>query len=177
MNAERYEPPSFLIAPYEEIIFSIERLKLTMVKKNKKPNGDIEFEIRKDFISELTQLQEVRDFVHACCERERRLSINFIHLMQLAVDEAFCNIVEHGYMGKVGNSIVIATLFLPNGIFFQLSDKGISLDPNNIPEYALKPEEGGIGWHLIKEIADYIVYAQKEAEHDWNHLRIFKSYH
>lgn len=85
------------------------------------------------------------------------------YAVQIAVDEACTNIIEHAYGGESGEEIEIITKILDNGIELVLKDGGISFDPQSVPE----PDSsvplndlaiGGAGVFLIKKMMDEVDY-------------------
>lgn len=129
------------------------------------------------FRSELSQLKAVRKFVQSCCQKVPGNTKKLANQLQLAINEAFCNIVKHSYGGVTGQNIIIQSNNFEEGILFQLSDQGQVFNPDTIRNLNLTgAQENGFGWYLIQEIADEITYIQKPTEIGWNHLRIFKRY-
>lgn len=129
------------------------------------------------FQGDLSNLKSVRDFVHKCCENGGDKALNHSANLQLAINEAFCNIVKHSYKGQAEHGVVIESKLLDDGILFQLSDKGPPFNPQDIPEPSFDgDQENGFGWHIIKVLTDHIAYVQKKSDYGWNHLRIFKRY-
>lgn len=129
------------------------------------------------FHSDLSQARAVRDFVQRLClqapgDRER---LN--QELQLAINEAFCNIVVHGHKRTRGEIILRGELG-DEGVVLELSDQGTVFDPSAVvdPSFA-GDRDCGFGWYIVKEIADRVIYARKESEKGWNHLKIFKKYH
>lgn len=129
------------------------------------------------FNSEIAQLKAVRKFIQLCCKNLPGFPDKLICKLQLAIDEAFCNIIKHSYHGRPGNNITIRCKLLNASILFQLSDSGEIFNPGEIPEPNFTGEkESGFGWYIIKEIADSISYIQKKSATGSNHLYIFKRY-
>lgn len=126
--------------------------------------------------SSLEQLKTVRQFVQHCCQKAPGNTELLAIKLQLAINEAFCNIVEHGYENRPGD-IILQVEFQEDGLVFQLSDRGVNFNPGDVVEPDMTGErEDGFGWHIIKEVADSVSYIHKESETGWNHLRIFKKY-
>ncbi len=129
------------------------------------------------FSSDLSQAKAVREFVRRLClqapgDRER-----LDQELQLAINEAFCNIVIHGYKRTKGEIILRGELG-EEGIVLELSDQGPVFDPSAVADPSFTGDrDDGFGWYIVKEIADRVIYARKESEKGWNHLKIFKKYH
>lgn len=130
------------------------------------------------FNSVLTQLEAVRSFTKELCCRSpgnvERLSAE----LQLAVDEIFTNIVIHGYEQKSGAPICINRVYLPDEIVIEIADQGQPFNPAEIlPINLFGDQDHGYGWHLIRQIADRVVYTPKKTQNGWNRLSIFKKYY
>lgn len=125
--------------------------------------------------SNYLQLNQIRDFVKNVCVQAKGCTEKLIVEMQLIVNEAFANIVEHAYKKNNEEEVLIRANFEDEGIFFELSDRGRSFDPRLIEEPSFTGDkENGFGWHIIKKLADEISYVAKPSETNWNHLRIYK---
>ena len=75
----------------------------------------------------------------------------------LAVHEACANAIEHGYVGKVGQSLVIACRASGQGLEVRIRDQGQPFDITSAPE--LPPDElreGGRGVFLIRRLMDEV---------------------
>lgn len=129
----------------------------------------------KSFQADMNETRKVRDFVVNECKKIGELDENQVYLLQLAINEAFCNICEHGYKGLKKGEIKIKCEITEDGIAFTLSDQGVSFDPASINKpYITEEETKGFGLLLIRKIADQITYVHKDTENGWNQMRIFK---
>jgi anti-anti-sigma factor len=129
------------------------------------------------FSSDLSQLSALRDFIKKICINAKGNSGRLLEQLQLAINEAFCNIVKHSYKGKPGQIIIVNGELQKEGILIEISDQGPPFNPSQIPEPSLAGDkDDGFGWFIIKAIADHISYVGKKSETGWNHLRIFKRY-
>jgi serine/threonine-protein kinase RsbW len=90
-----------------------------------------------------------------------------IYSVQLAVDEACTNIIEHAYEGEGRGDIVCICEAIPDGLEIELRDKGKPFDPGRIPD----PEVGvplesfgsrGAGVFLMKKLMDEVSYVFSE---------------
>lgn len=130
------------------------------------------------FNSVLNQLEAVRRFTKELCCKSPGNVDRLSSEMQLAVDEVFTNIVVHGYDNKAGSPICISRVYLPEEVVLEIADQGNSFNPYEIPPLNLfGDQDHGYGWHLIRQIADRIVYTPKKTQNGWNHLSIFKKYY
>jgi anti-anti-sigma factor len=129
------------------------------------------------FTSDLSQTRTVRDFVQRLCLQAPGDCERLNDELQLAINEAFCNIVVHGYKGARGE-IMLRGELRDEGILLELSDQGAVFDPSAVADPSFAGDrDNGFGWFIVKEIADKVIYARKESEKGWNHLKIFKKYH
>lgn len=120
-------------------------------------------------------LSQVREFVALHAKRQ-----GFTHKqvsdLQLAVDEAYTNIIKHAY-GNSDNEIVeIYLKFDQEKICVSLFDNGVSFEPKNYnrPNLDKKIKErkrGGMGVYLIHQLMDSVTY---HANPDKNEIRLCK---
>ena len=95
--------------------------------------------------------------------------------MQLAVEEAFINIIRHGYHGAYG-TILIAMDFEEGSLKVKIEDDAPLFDPTRFqePDFSAALEErpvGGLGIHLIRSLSDEMRY---EYENGKNRLMLIK---
>jgi serine/threonine-protein kinase RsbW len=84
-----------------------------------------------------------------------------VYAVQLAVDEACANIIEHAYGGEGGGEIECTCEVSPARLRLVLRDSGRSFDPASIPPPDLDSEleqrqVGGLGLFLIHKIMDEV---------------------
>ena len=130
--------------------------------------------VKGEFISDLSQLEEVRKFVNRICMQAPGDGKRLGDEMSLIINEAFCNIVKHGDSKK---PIRITAELRKEGITLELLDQGLPFDPENNNPNLTGNFDGGYGWHIMKELSDSLSYEKKKTLDDWNHFRVFKSYH
>jgi anti-anti-sigma factor len=129
------------------------------------------------FTSDLFQLTEIRKYIDQLCSHASGNAILLSELLQLAINEAFCNIIKHGYKNKKGCQIIIQGTLDDEGITIELTDHGESFNPLSVQEPSLMgTKDGGYGWFLIREIADHVTYVEKKTTGGWNHMHISKKY-
>ena len=95
--------------------------------------------------------------------------------MQLAVEEAFINIVRHGYHGSYG-AILIAMDLGEGRLTVKIEDDAPPFDPTRFqePDFSADLEErpvGGLGIHLMRSLSDEMRY---EYENGKNRLMLIK---
>jgi len=107
-------------------------------------------------------LQGIRDFIEIAC-RQAGVERSAAFDLKLAVDEACCNVIEHGYAGREPGPIRVGFDAGDDRVVVTISDRGRAFDPKN----ATAPDTesdwqhrrvGGLGWHLIRHSVDSFSY-------------------
>ena len=83
--------------------------------------------------------------------------------IELAVDEACSNIIEHAYGGKAGSIGVEIVPERNRQITIVLTDTGKSFDPDSVPDYVPcksidELKIGGLGLHLMRQTMDDVCF-------------------
>lgn len=172
----------------------LEEIKSSLVKFSGKPNfnDDVTIIIVKidanlapkaasltqaHFRSDLSQLKAVRDFVSRFCKKAPGNKEMLNDQLQLAINEAFCNIVKHSFVENKKGKILLKASYDAENIILELSDQGPSFNPEIIQEPCFAGDrDDGFGWHIIRNIADKVIYVKKASKNGWNHLRLYKHY-
>ena len=86
------------------------------------------------------------------------------YAVQLAVDEASSNIIEHGYGGQSGH-ITCEWRITEWGLEIVILDNGLPFDPTQAPPPDLSSElesrqAGGLGIYLMRQMVDEVNYVQ-----------------
>ena len=88
--------------------------------------------------------------------------------ISLAVDEALCNVITHGYERKPDGQLWISFWALegkPTGLKIVIEDLANQVDPD-----AIKPRNlddirpGGLGVHIIREVMDEVTWERRTPE-------------
>ena len=84
-------------------------------------------------------------------------------MIELGVDEAFTNVVEHAFEPDEEASFDIISERIPLGLKVILKEKGLPFDPSKIPEYDpgadLEERSGaGLGYFFMKEAMDEVSF-------------------
>lgn len=113
------------------------------------------------FPATFEQLDAIREFVGQAA-RDAQMSENEICAVQMAVDEACSNIIEHAYHGREGE-IEITSEVHGDALTIILRDHGDSFDPDSVPEPDLTCDledrrVGGLGVYLIRQLMDEVTY-------------------
>jgi serine/threonine-protein kinase RsbW len=103
-----------------------------------------------------------RTFVEEACRRAGA-DESVCFELKLAVDEACSNLVVHGYEGREPGPIAVAFALDGDEIVITITDRAPPFHPDDAPTPRLdvpatERRPGGLGWHLIKKIADRIEY-------------------
>jgi anti-sigma regulatory factor (Ser/Thr protein kinase) len=135
-----------------------------------------EFELTVE--GKLECLPTISEFIAKTMRRLNIQNSTDISEVQLSVDEACTNIIQHGYANKSGGRIVIRCMVsVDNQFVVHLIDFGKPFDPTTVPEPDTqstleKRKEGGLGIFFIKNFMDSIKYTSTQNE---NHLVIAKN--
>lgn len=129
------------------------------------------------YLNDLSELNSLRHFVKRVCGNAPGDAHALQQMLELALDEAFCNIVKHGRLDPESQIIHVRVQYHKDGIWMELSDQGERFDPQDIPEPSFVEErESGYGLFLIRRLTDKLAYLPKKGPGGWNHLRFFKRY-
>jgi serine/threonine-protein kinase RsbW len=102
-------------------------------------------------------------FVELVAERFG-LADDTAHRLKLVVEEAATNVVRHAYAsGGAGDLTVVADVD-DAAVVVTLEDEGRPFAPEDAPPPDLgsgweERQVGGLGWHLIRQLADDVRYA------------------
>ena len=98
----------------------------------------------------------------------QRLGFSEIHAGQLslAVDEALCNVINHGYDRRPDGQIEIRVWAVEEEspyLAIVIEDRAVQVDPATIRSRDLDDiRPGGLGVYIMKEIMDEVVYEHRE---------------
>ncbi len=116
----------------------------------------------KRFACSLNNLEQICDYV-ADCANEAGLSEQEVYNVQLAVDEATTNIIEHGYGRECPNRIDVTCETLKDGLKVVIYDDAEPFDLDSIPDPEInvalediKPR--GLGIYLMRKVMDEVHY-------------------
>jgi len=114
------------------------------------------------YTSKFENLEHVREFVGKFAQ-ESGLKDSQIYAAQLAVDEAFSNIIEHSYGGECLEEIECTCQVLDSGLAISLRDCGKPFDPTVVPDPDLQADLedrdiGGLGLYFIRQLMDEIEF-------------------
>jgi len=116
----------------------------------------------KRFSCSLKNLEEICDYITHCAN-EAGLSESEVYAVQLAVDEASTNIIEHGYGEECPERIDITCEPVEEGLKVVIYDDAEPFNPEAVPEpdinvtlENMKPR--GLGLYLIHKMMDEVHY-------------------
>ena len=114
----------------------------------------------KTFSGQFTSLQAISDFI-AQASLEAGFDSKGAYAIQLAVDEACSNIIEHGYGEQEPGKIRCSYEVLKDGLKIMIQDWGKTFNPDLVPEPNfnvalddLKPR--GAGLFFIRKLMDKV---------------------
>ncbi len=138
-------------------------------------------ERRKSFSAEYKSLDSLREFVGNAAET-CELQPDEIYHVQVAVDEAFSNIVEHAYDGEPEEEVDCLCQITPTALIIVFKDHGRPFDPELIPGPPLsgplkERKRGGLGLFFMRMWMDEILFEIRpcdEKPHPCNILTMVK---
>lgn len=118
----------------------------------------------------------IRDFVSRHAE-EHGFSAQKVADIQLAVDEAYTNIIKHAYNNDSSKQVLINLEFDEEKMIVTLTDQGMGFDIEkykkpNLKKQIERKKRGGMGVYLIRKLMDDVTYHVKNQK---NVLRMCKN--
>jgi len=119
--------------------------------------------LRVELLSDPLYLSGAREMI-AAVARRIGFSEEGCGQIALALDEALCNVMRHGYEGRTDKPIWISVWPQTangeaRGIRIVVEDEARQVDPTTIKSRDLEDvRPGGLGVHIIREIMDDVVY-------------------
>jgi len=110
--------------------------------------------------SEMENLTVISDFI-ASVTMKLGLNGDQTFALQMAVDEACANIIEHAYGGRAGGTILITCQTVNDDVVVTIHDHGRPFDPQSVarPDITApleKRENGGLGLYLMEKLMDSV---------------------
>jgi anti-sigma regulatory factor (Ser/Thr protein kinase) len=121
-------------------------------------------------------LARISDFVSKAATRAG-LDERGVYAVQMAVDEACTNVIEHAYGGEGQGQIRLICHIQPDGLQITIYDQGRPFDPDEVPELNTQAPlservEGGMGIFFIRRLVDTVEYKFNTPQ--GNQLILFK---
>ena len=114
--------------------------------------------------NDLATLAEVRTLVAGSVDKGG-FPAHYLNRLQIAVDEAVTNIIEHGYDGKPqgAGSIQVSATVSRDEFRIVIIDQGSTFDPNSMTDIDIERHvkgghNGGLGVFLMRKIMDVVDY-------------------
>jgi serine/threonine-protein kinase RsbW len=112
------------------------------------------------FPGQFDSLAKIGKFVTRAA-RSAGLAPNDVYAVEMAVDEACTNIIEHAYGGEGRGDIECTCQIDTRGLKVTLRDRGSTFDPSEIPEPNIdtsleERDVGGLGLFLIYKLMDEV---------------------
>jgi serine/threonine-protein kinase RsbW len=97
------------------------------------------------------------------CARAAGFGDQALYQIQLAVDEACANVVQHAYEGMEPGSMEVSCCSDEQGLVIRVREWGRGFDPNGVaePDVNAPLEErafGGLGLFLLKQVMDGVTF-------------------
>jgi serine/threonine-protein kinase RsbW len=114
------------------------------------------------FPGEYKSLEKISQFVVEAA-RQVGLDEHKTYQVDLAVDEACCNIIDHAYGGEGVGEMQVSVETKPDKLTVILVDRGQPFDPSKVPDPKLgvpleQVKRRGAGFYLIRKIIDELHY-------------------
>lgn len=134
---------------------------------------EVEFKIPSD----INYLNHVRNFIVGI-SREANIDEEKITQIEMSLDEALANVVEHAYSFDCHQEIQVNVSLFIDRLLIVIKDHGRSFDPDKIPlpnikEHIEKRRVGGLGRYLMQTLMDEVEYHSDEYT---NELRMLKRF-
>lgn len=131
-------------------------------------------ETRIELSSSFDQLARMRVWLRDVYARAAREDEDGFHLLELAVTEAFTNVVRHAFHELPDNKIRILAERLPNLAVVTISHSGDRFDPGTVKLFDFNGSpEGGFGLYILSKAVDEVSYTCNELGE--NTIRLVKT--
>ena len=119
---------------------------------------------KRNFSAQVDNLAEISAFVQPFC-KEICLDSSSCYHVEIAVDEACSNIIEHAYSGSGEGEIEICCQVNPGDLTITLTDHGKPFTPGDFPEPDVhapleERDSHGLGLFFIRNMMDKVVYTR-----------------
>lgn len=116
-----------------------------------------------DFLSDVREAAAMRSVVRDRCRRRwtDEKDLEAISQLELAVQEAAANIIEHAYAGRPDQPIQLVVALEERAVSVSLYDRGASFDAGVVDAPRFDGSRtGGFGLHMIRECVDEVEYSR-----------------
>lgn len=129
-----------------------------------------------DVPSTTQNLALIREFVTRVAAQAGMSEVE-VGQLELAVDEACANVIEHAYGDDKTKQVMVRAIFDEDTLRIHVIDTGTGFDPTTVQQQDLKDliakrRTGGLGMRLIKTLMDEVHYEIEPGKK--NELRMVK---
>ena len=115
--------------------------------------------------AETYNLSDIAEFIGACCQRVH-VQADDAFCIELAVEEAATNIIEHAYGGEAGDLHLRCWVY-GEDFYVELRDWGKAFDPEAVPPPNLSDKLaerplGGLGLFFMRQLMDEVNFSFTE---------------
>jgi anti-sigma regulatory factor (Ser/Thr protein kinase) len=119
-----------------------------------------------DITSDMSNLAHVADFV-ADAAKKTKLSQKQFDDLQMAVDEAVTNVMEHAYAGRNDGPISIRLRVDEKELYVEIRDQGKVFNPKKVKKPNIKSplserSIGGLGIFFMKKLMDKVEFTRDQ---------------
>lgn len=132
------------------------------------PSNNSAPDLRLQMVSDPVYLSGAREMV-ASVSRRLGFSEEACGQIALAIDEALCNVIRHGYERRRDGPIWLSLWPLPGenghagGLRIVVEDEAKQVDPAQIKSRDLDEiRPGGLGVHIIRQVMDEVNFEKRE---------------
>lgn len=124
--------------------------------------------------SSTENLAMIREFLNGVLA-QTGLDQSDINKLELAVDEACSNVMEHAYGHDATKEVVVRVIFDEEVVRVNIIDTGRGFDPQSIPPADLERlvaerRSGGLGLRLMKSLVDEVRYEFEPGQKNELHM-------
>ncbi|MBO0719731.1 MAG: ATP-binding protein [Blastocatellia bacterium] len=124
--------------------------------------ASIERKFKLQVPSSTENLALIREFV-TTVGKQALMSDEDITKLELAVDEACANVIEHAYGHDITKEVDVRAVFDEDEVRISVIDSGRGFDPAKVDQETVEQlvaqrKSGGLGFRLIKSLMDDVSY-------------------
>lgn len=124
--------------------------------------ASIERKFKLQVPSSTENLALIREFV-TTVGKQALMSDEDISKLELAVDEACANVIEHAYGHDITKEVDVRAVFDEDEVRISVIDSGRGFDPAKVDQETVEQlvaqrKSGGLGFRLIKSLMDDVSY-------------------
>ena len=176
-NISITRPDIFRCTKCSEIYFVDKYAHVVSLGMDNKYKNSIIKRIKFAIPSDINYLNYVRDFMVGIASEEGFDEVGISHI-EMALDEALANVIEHAYLYDTNQQINIEITIDSKKLVIILKDQGRSFNIKknplpNLKQHISKREVGGLGRYVITSFMDEVKYTS----YSWgNELRMVKKF-